>query len=44
MFNVMGIGGGGSLIAGVAALLAITPFLFYRYGHIIRSKSKYALD
>jgi DHA1 family multidrug resistance protein-like MFS transporter len=44
MFKVMGVGGGGSLIAGMAALLAITPFLFYHYGHIIRSRSKYALD
>ncbi|KAL0934456.1 major facilitator superfamily transporter [Colletotrichum truncatum] len=43
MFSALGIGGGGSLIAGVAALLAITPFLFHRYGHVIRSKSKYAL-
>ncbi|KAF4454636.1 hypothetical protein F53441_2870 [Fusarium austroafricanum] len=43
MFDSIGIGGGGSLIAGTAALLAITPFLFYRYGHTIRSKSKYAL-
>ncbi|KAM0342534.1 hypothetical protein ACHAPU_009508 [Fusarium lateritium] len=42
MFNALGIGGGGSLIAGVAALLAVTPFLFYRYGHQIRAKSKYA--
>lgn len=44
MFNAMGIGSGGSLIAGMAALLATTPFLFYHYGHIIRSRSKYALD
>ncbi|KAF4338059.1 major facilitator superfamily transporter [Fusarium beomiforme] len=42
MFNATGVGGGGSLIAGVAALLAITPFLFYRFGHRIRSNSKYA--
>ncbi|KAF5624305.1 major facilitator superfamily transporter [Fusarium sp. NRRL 25303] len=43
MFEALGVGGGGSLIAGVAALLAVIPFLFYRYGHAIRSRSKYAL-
>ncbi|KAF5671228.1 major facilitator superfamily transporter [Fusarium heterosporum] len=42
MFNALGIGGGGSLIAGVGTLLAVTPFLFYHYGHKIRAKSKYA--
>lgn len=43
MFNALGVGGGGSLIAGVATLLAFIPFIFYRYGHVIRRKSKYAL-
>lgn len=43
MFEALGVGGGGSLIAGVAALLAVIPFLFYRYGHAIRSRSKYGL-
>jgi MFS transporter, DHA1 family, multidrug resistance protein len=43
MFNATVVGGGGPLIAGVAAPLAVTPFLFYRYGHTIQSMSKYAL-
>ncbi|EXK79082.1 hypothetical protein FOQG_16287 [Fusarium oxysporum f. sp. raphani 54005] len=43
MFDALGVGNGGSLIAGVAAPLAVIPFLFYRYGHTIRSRSKYAL-
>ncbi|EWZ48864.1 hypothetical protein BFJ63_vAg3547 [Fusarium oxysporum f. sp. narcissi] len=43
MFDALGVGDGGSLIAGVAAPLAVIPFLFYRYGHTIRSRSKYAL-
>ncbi|KAF2175855.1 MFS general substrate transporter [Zopfia rhizophila CBS 207.26] len=42
MFKTLGVGGGGSLIAGVATLLAIIPFAFYKYGKQIRSKSKYA--
>lgn len=41
MFSAMGVGGGGSLIAGVAALLAICPFMFSRYGERIRAQSKY---
>ncbi|PNP61493.1 hypothetical protein FNYG_13780 [Fusarium nygamai] len=43
MFEALGVGGGGSLIAGVAAPLAVIPFLFYHYGHTIRSRSKYAI-
>ncbi|KAF5266718.1 hypothetical protein FOXYS1_2441 [Fusarium oxysporum] len=43
MFDALGVGDGGPLIAGVAAPLAVIPFLFYRYGHTIRSRSKYAL-
>ncbi|KAJ5724773.1 hypothetical protein N7493_006501 [Penicillium malachiteum] len=42
MFSAMGVGGGGSLIGGVAGLLAFVPFLFYRYGKQIRTKSKFA--
>ncbi|KAK4543736.1 hypothetical protein LTR36_005381 [Oleoguttula mirabilis] len=42
MFNAMGVGGGGSLIGGVACLLAPIPFIFYKYGEGIRKKSKFA--
>lgn len=42
MFDALGVGGGGSLIGGVAALLAIIPFTFYRYGAAIRVRSKFA--
>ena len=42
MFSALGVGGGGSLVGGVAGLLAIVPFLFYRYGRQIRQKSKFA--
>ena len=42
MFSALGVGGGGSLIAGVACLLAPIPFLFYRYGRKIRERSKFA--
>jgi hypothetical protein len=42
MFSALGIGGGGSLIGGVGAVLAVIPFLFYKYGKQIRMKSKFA--
>ncbi|KAF2767953.1 MFS general substrate transporter [Teratosphaeria nubilosa] len=42
MFDSLDVGGGGSLIGGVACLLAPIPFIFYRYGEPIRKKSKFA--
>ncbi|KAL1303246.1 hypothetical protein AAFC00_006660 [Neodothiora populina] len=42
MFDALGVGGGGSLIGGVACLLAPIPFVFYRYGGPIRERSKFA--
>lgn len=42
MFNALGVGGGGSLIGGLAVLCAVIPFLFYRYGKTIRERSKFA--
>ena len=42
MFKALGIGGGGSLIGGVATVLAIIPFVFYKYGKQIRIRSKFA--
>lgn len=42
MFHALGIGGGGSLIGGVATVLAVILFLFYKYGRAIRIRSKYA--
>ena len=42
MFDALGVGGGGSLIGGVAILLAPIPFVFYRYGENIRKRSKFA--
>ncbi|KAK8133045.1 major facilitator superfamily transporter [Apiospora kogelbergensis] len=42
MFTALGIGGGGSLIGGVATLLAVIPFAFYKYGKQIRRRSKFA--
>ncbi|PHH59265.1 hypothetical protein CDD81_3522 [Ophiocordyceps australis] len=42
MFKALGIGGGGSLIAGVATLLAVIPFMFYKYGPAIRRRSRFA--
>lgn len=42
MFTALGVGGGGSLIGGVAALLAVIPILFWKYGEGIRRRSKFA--
>lgn len=42
MFDALGIGGGGSLIGGVATVLAIIPFAFYKFGERIRRRSKFA--
>ena len=42
MFDALGVGGGGSLIGGVAVLLAPIPFIFYRYGEEIRKRSSFA--
>ncbi|KAI5480014.1 Major Facilitator Superfamily protein [Pseudohyphozyma bogoriensis] len=41
MYQAMGIAGGGSLLAGIATVLAATPFLLYRYGERLRSRSSY---
>lgn len=42
MFDALGVGGGGSLIGGIAVLLLPIPFAFYRYGAPLRLRSKYA--
>jgi hypothetical protein len=42
MFSAMGVGGGGSLIGGLAAVLALIPFVFYKYGKPIRVRSRFA--
>jgi DHA1 family multidrug resistance protein-like MFS transporter len=42
MFDALGVGGGASLLGGVATLLAPIPFIFYKYGEPIRVKSKFA--
>lgn len=42
MFDKLTVGGGGSLIAGIAVLLMPIPFVFKKYGASIRMKSKFA--
>ena len=42
MFDTLGIGGAGSLIGGVAVILAPIPFVFYKYGKSIRRRSDFA--
>ncbi|KGO59539.1 Major facilitator superfamily domain, general substrate transporter [Penicillium expansum] len=41
MFDVLGVGGAGSLIGGIGVLLIPIPFVFYRYGAVIRARSKF---
>ena len=38
----MGIGWAATLIAGVSLLLAVVPFIFYKYGPRIRAGSRFA--
>lgn len=42
MFDALGTGGAGSLIGGIAVILAPVPFIFWRYGKYIRQQSKFA--
>ncbi|KAI5368321.1 putative major facilitator superfamily, MFS transporter superfamily [Septoria linicola] len=42
MFKALTVAGGGSLIAGVGCLLAVAPFVFFKYGEQIRRRSKFA--
>lgn len=42
MFDSLEVGGGGSLIGGIAVLLVPIPFAFYRYGASLRERSKFA--
>ncbi|KAH7141679.1 MFS transporter [Dactylonectria macrodidyma] len=42
MFDALGVGGGGSLIGGVAILCAIIPFAFHKYGEDMRKRSNFA--
>lgn len=44
MFNALGVGGAASLIGAIGVLLVPMPFVFYRYGVAIRSKSKFAVN
>lgn len=41
MFEVLGMGGAGSLIGGIGVLLIPIPFVFYCYGAVIRARSKF---
>lgn len=42
MFTALGVGGGSSLLGGMAVLLVCISFLFYKYGKSIRIKSPFA--
>ena len=42
MFDGIGVNWSGTLLGCVAALLAPIPVIFYKYGHKIRQRSKFA--
>ena len=44
MFTNMHINWAGTLLGCVAAVLIPVPFLFFKYGHLIREKSRYAFS
>lgn len=44
MVGALGVGGGGSLLGGVASLLAGVPFVFWKFGKRIRRRSRFAQD
>ncbi|WWC58885.1 uncharacterized protein I303_101430 [Kwoniella dejecticola CBS 10117] len=44
LFKHLGIGGGNSLLGGLACLFIPAPFLFIKYGHKIREKSRFAAN
>lgn len=44
LYDTLGIHGAGSLVAGLATLLAIIPFLAFRYGNRLRRNSRFARD
>lgn len=44
LYNKLGVQGAGGLTAGLSALLALTPFLLYRYGARLRARSPFAKE
>ena len=44
VYSALGIHGAGSLIAGLATLLGLVPFLIVRYGGRLRARSRFAKE
>ncbi|GAA95213.1 uncharacterized protein L969DRAFT_15311 [Mixia osmundae IAM 14324] len=44
MYDALGIHGAGSLLAAVATLLGVIPFLIFKYGALLRSRSKVSVE
>jgi len=42
MFNGLGGNVAGSILAAVATLFCVTPFIFLKYGRILRERSPFA--
>jgi hypothetical protein len=43
VYEKLGIHGAGSLVAGLATVLALVPFIIFKYGSWLRSRSKFSL-
>lgn len=43
-YDALGIHGAGSLVAGIATLLALVPIVAYKYGGRLRAQSRYAKE
>ena len=43
LYDSLGYHGAGSLLAALATLLSVTPFILYRYGRRLRERSPFAV-
>lgn len=44
VYDALGVHGAGSLVAGIATLLSLVPFLIFKYGSRLRARSKFAKE
>lgn len=44
VYDALGVHGAGSLVAGIATLLSLVPFLIFKFGARLRARSKFAKE
>ena len=44
VYDALGVHGAGSLVAGIATLLSLVPFLIFKYGAGLRARSKFGKE